>query len=645
MRSSTPTPDGADVAIPSPLTDRRIALWTVALVAGLVFANSLGNRFAYDDQHIVVTNESIQSLQTLPGAIVRPYWPGDYGRNLGLWRPATTAVLGLEYVAGGGAPWVFHAFNVLAHVAATVLVLLLLAELMPLAAAFIGTLVFAVHPIHVEAVANVIGVAEIVSSVALLLACLLHLRGGATTGWGRALGIGALYALGFGAKESAVTLPGLLFLLDCATGDLGFRALPGYVGRRWKAYVVMAIVAGALLTARFAILGSIANPLGPLGGDLLKEVPRIWTLGEVWTHYVRLWVFPLDLSSDYSPAVIPISVSWHATNALGVLLALGVLATSLWAWRKPELAADRSSARVAAFGVVWFIIAISPVSNTVFLSGVLLAERTFYLPSVGLAAATGWLVVRLARERPRVAWGALALAIAASGVRTWTRTPTWYDSNTVMATLIDEVPYSGRAQWALGDIRLVRGQVSDGLRSYRAAIDLLGTHYQLLTEMADMLLKAELYRPAEALLVAAAENDPQYPLAHGLLALIRSEHGDAPATERYARASLERWEDDPTRYYLLAWALAAQGRFDEAAAANAKGLEQGDVRMWQRDMYRAYVLRSEGDSIGAAAAVDAASSGVATTPGRAALDSVRVSEFGLAPRFGPPDSGAVGGNR
>jgi hypothetical protein len=58
-------------------------------------------------------------------------------------------------------------------------------------------------------------------------------------------------------------------------------------------------------------------------------------------------------------------------------------------------------ARIAGFGAGWFLLAISPVSNVFFVSGVLLAERTLYLPSVGLAAVTGWLFLRLARQRPR----------------------------------------------------------------------------------------------------------------------------------------------------------------------------------------------------------------------------------------------------
>lgn len=628
-----------------PLGDRRVAVAVVAVVATLVFANSLPNRFAYDDQHIILVNQDIHSLATLPGALVRPYWPGDYGRELGLWRPVTTALLGVQYVIGGGAPWLFHTVNVLAHASASVLAFLLLLELIPYAAALAAGLLFAVHPVHVEAVANVIGIAEIVSAVALLAACLVHVRSGDRSGWRSALAIGALYLVGFGAKESAVTLPGLVFLLDAARGRLGFSDVPAYLRARWRAYLVMALVAAAMLAARLQILGSIAHPFAPIGADLLTEIPRIWTLGEIWTHYVRLWVFPLDLSSDYSPDVLPVSTSWHATNTLGAVLVLVLLVATWVAWRRPALTPERASARAAGFGALWFMVAISPVSNTLFLSGVLLAERTLYLPSVGLAAATGWLVVRLYRDRPKVVPILFAVALAAAALRSWTRSPTWYDNPTMLATLIEEHPQSGRSQWILGDALLRQGRTSEALRSYRFAIGILGTHYQLLTEISKQLLEFGHYDVAESLLVFAVENNPEFPLGWGLLALIRAENGDAIATERYARASLERWPNDPTRRHLLTWALSAQGRSDEARDEHARALGQGIVRIWPHYVHEAYEAQARGDSASVGAALDSAAMYVTTELGRGTLDSIRSVDFTAFVEPIPADSADSGVRR
>lgn len=603
----------------------------MGVVAVAVYLNSLPNLFAYDDAHILPANEAIHSLETLPEALVRPYWPGDFGRELGLWRPVTTALFGVQWVVGGGSPLLFHAVNVLLHAAASLLVLAFLIRLMSLSAAFAGGLVFAVHPVHVEAVANVIGFSEIFSTVCVVGALILHLRGGERSSWRTALLIGLLYFLGFGAKESAVTLPGVVFLLDAARRRIAFGDLPAYLADRWRVYLVMLVVALGLLTARFFVLGSIADPFAPLGASLLKELPRIWTLGEVWLHYVRLWVFPLDLSSDYSPGVIPISFGWNVENVVGVSLSLFILLLAWVAWRRPALREGVDTARTAAFGVVWFIVTISPTSNTLFLSGILLAERAFYLPSVGLAAATGWLVVRLAQDRKRVAWVGLTLMVLAGSVRVWIRNPTWKDTPTVMETLIRDYPHSGRSQWILGDQFLLAGRTEQALVSYRAAINLLGTHYALLTEIAKRLMGANNHLAAEGLLEISIHERPEFPLAYSLLALVRAEYGDAEGTERWARQSLELYSEDATRWHLLAWALAAQGRMDEAAEARATAEGLGRALFWQSHLYQAYERWEAGDSAGAYQALDSASVWVASDLGRSTLDSVKVADFGLEP--------------
>jgi tetratricopeptide (TPR) repeat protein len=215
----------------------------------------------------------------------------------------------------------------------------------------------------------------------------------------------------------------------------------------------------------------------------------------------------------------------------------------------------------------------------------------------------------------------------------------------MLSKMIEDYPQSGRSQWILGDAFLSLGRVSDGLRSYRLAINILGPHYQLITEISKQLLEIERYRSAEGLLKYASSNSPEFPLAFSLLAGIRADYGDADGTERYARQSLALEDLDPTRHHLLAWALAAQGRWEEARAARARGLEQGRAFFWQQFMYEAYIRREEGDTAGAYAALDSAWTGVATQIGRATLDSVRVSEFGLESLLDDDERASRDGNR
>jgi len=115
----------------SPFRSPRVAAVLAGALGVLIFLNSLANGFAFDDNPIIRDNEAIRSLQDIPEALVAPYWPGEHGQSLALWRPVVTGLYGLEWAFWDGIPVGFHLLNVLLHGGVTALVVLLLAELMP----------------------------------------------------------------------------------------------------------------------------------------------------------------------------------------------------------------------------------------------------------------------------------------------------------------------------------------------------------------------------------------------------------------------------------------------------------------------------------------------------------------------------------
>ncbi|MBW3533918.1 MAG: hypothetical protein KY453_01665 [Gemmatimonadetes bacterium] len=578
------------------------------LVAVLAFANSLANRFAYDDVHVIVENTALKSLETLPGLIFQPYWPGTFGSALGLWRPGMTAILGLQWAAWDGNPAMFHLVNVLAHAAATVLVVVLVARLSTVPVAFLAGIIFAVHPVHVEAVANVVGLADVLSAALVLAACILHLGAPAHRyGAIRLAGVAALFLAAFSVKESAVTLPAILFLLDAARGRMAPRDLPGYLRGRWHLYATLAAIAVAMLVLRHSVLGSIASALGPLGADRLEGgIPRIWTLAQIWAHYVRLLVLPLDLSPDYAPNVIPIALGWTLLAAVGALLMLGILVLALWAWRSPPLEEGRTTPRILAFGVVWFGIVISPVSNVFFLAGVLLAERTLYLPSVGAAFVGGWLLVSLYRRRRRVALLATTLVVLFMTVRTVQRNPTWRDNDILFGTMIAQYPQSGRSQWVLGDLFLQAGRLSESLRTYRIAVGILGGHYKLLAEMGQNLMNAGHHEAATRLLLKAWRDEPELAAAPVFLAISHHQRGMWPEAERFGRAAFAADPESEVMAHLLAGSLAQQGEIAEAAVWRQRTIALGEAEHWQQWISLAGLHLALEDSVRARAALDSA---------------------------------------
>ncbi|RMH11239.1 MAG: hypothetical protein D6701_15335 [Gemmatimonadetes bacterium] len=604
-----------------------VLVWALAIAAHL---NTLGNDFAYDDRPIIVENEGIHRLSDLPQALTEPYWPNEYGQELGLWRPVTTAVFGVLWAAVGENAVPFHILLVLLHGAVTALVLLVAAELIPLRWALAGAAIFAVHPVHVEAVANLVGMAEVLSSAAFLLACLVLLRRGVALGAAGLVAIWGLYAFAFLTKESAVTLPGVVLLLDAMRREWRVRDLGEYLRRRGVLYAGLAAVAVVVLWARVQVLGSVASPFGPLGATLIEhEVPRIWTVAGTWPHYLRLLFFPAELSADYSPAVVPILLGWGAQNVLGAVLVLLVLAGAWAAWRAgaPERrSSDPVTPRAVTFGVLWFVITISPVANVVFLSGVLLAERTLYLPSVGFVIAAAWGAAMLHRERPRAAVLGIAAALALMSARTLTRNETWRDNFTVFDTLLAEHPESGRAQWLLGDANFIVGNHPEAFQAYRAAISLLHGSYPLLVEVGRRLLIAGREEAAVAVLERAWKDEPERAIAPQVLAVIYQRQGRWEDAVRAARAADRVYQgSDAVTLHLLAQSLGRLGRWRESATERRRTIRAPGGDRWQQWYWLAGAEAAAGDTAAALAALDSARVRIPGSPWVRQIDSLALT--------------------
>ncbi|HUF30618.1 MAG TPA: hypothetical protein VMM77_08110, partial [Gemmatimonadaceae bacterium] len=142
---------------------QRVAPLLVVVVALLVYGNALQNGFVLDDGPVVLRNPLVHSIDGLWRAFTESYWPPP--SQGGQYRPLGTISFTLDWAISGGDPRWFHAVNVLWHAAAALLVWYVALQLLAPAAALVAALLFAVHPVHVEAVANLVGRLEPMAAV------------------------------------------------------------------------------------------------------------------------------------------------------------------------------------------------------------------------------------------------------------------------------------------------------------------------------------------------------------------------------------------------------------------------------------------------------------------------------------------------
>lgn len=447
---------------PKPRTPATVA-GGVALVAVATFALCLRNDLVYDDVHLLLMDDRIGS-------------PSQWGRYLtesynggvdNLYRPLVSFTYAVQWWLHGNRPAAFFAVNVALHAVASVLVARLVGD-WPVGrprrpwAGLLAGLIFAVHPVHAEVVATVVGRAESMCATFFLGALLL--ASGPLSGR-RAL---AVWACAIGAmlsKEQGLLLPAVLLLMLVAQGRANPSRQPD---RRGLVLLLMLICwtwAGYVLfresTLKFwwdrTTLDWVQQPL------VLAEGVDRWLMPlALLGRYVALFFWPARLSLDYGGSVI----GWQ-THAADAFLWIGIVAVVAWAaWLAWAIR------RRDAFAVVCLLSAAVTYglsSNLLTLIGTNFAERLVYLPS---AFATALLVRALTDALPaRAAVVVVALLSAAGAMRTVAYVRHFDDRLQAYRHAVETQPKSVRLRMLLASELVARGRLDEAAEVARRAVE------------------------------------------------------------------------------------------------------------------------------------------------------------------------------
>lgn len=451
---------------------RRFERWgaplALVVLAVLTVGNVIPNLFIRDDIGIILGNPLIRSWSGMWHAFGAAYWPPANSGEL--YRPLTIAWVTLQWQLGGGHEFLFRLVTVALYAVTALAVWGLLRRLAPPAAAWAGAAIFAVHPVHVEAAVEAVSQSEMFVTALLCWAVALHIDANAGRGETRRVSSAEslLFAVALFVKENALVLPALLIaadLLVTTDGD-GFRAR----WRRWRAhYGAMVVIAAVFWVTRGVVLGAASGtaPQEALTGGLIG---RTFTMAGVPAEWLRLFLWPAHLQDEWSLLEWTPTVAWSLRETLGVV-ALGSLAlATVLAWRpRPHL----------AFALVWMAIALGPVANILIPTGVIIAERTLFLPSVGVAIAVAALIAPYARgfgqrstPRERLGLALFAVVLALGMIRSALRCVDWRTPVIWAVRSLELAPISWRTHLTYATTLIAAGDTTDARDEVRASIRL-----------------------------------------------------------------------------------------------------------------------------------------------------------------------------
>ncbi|HVF39172.1 MAG TPA: hypothetical protein VM939_04670, partial [Gemmatimonadaceae bacterium] len=294
----------------------------VILLAILAASTGLMNGFALDDVHLIVENARLHSLGDAWRLFGQTYWPPEEGASL--YRPFTMLAFTLQWVAGNGSPLPFHIVNILLYAAGAFALYRLFLAVTDPDVALLGAALFAVHPLHVEATANVVGQAELWVAL-IIFASVSHYvraRRDGPLGLRSTALLSVLYFAACMFKEHAVVLPAL-FVAAELTVVRGSHGLMQRVRSLTPLLVVLLIVAVVFIGIRTAVVGELQA-----GGsnELFRDqsfITRLLTMLRVVIEWVRLFFWPAALSADYSSRRTEIATSFSLTMIPGILVIAG----------------------------------------------------------------------------------------------------------------------------------------------------------------------------------------------------------------------------------------------------------------------------------------------------------------------------------
>lgn len=421
------------------------ALLLFLAAAFVLFANTFGHPWIYDDFPVIVDNPDVRSWANF----LADGYPG---------RPLRELTYLLDHALFGLKPAGWRIQQIFWHGLNAFLLFALVRRLTAkTGVAILAGLLFLAHPLTVEVVANLSHRKDSLALAFILLTVHAWLQGVRSAGarrWGWLGAATALWGVALLAKENAVVVPALLLLLD---GTLVPRPQRLLLRTPWAACLV-----GAVLVA--AGIGYVVQSGGAAAyaRDAQFVLSKINVFGEFsagayllvllksWAFMLLRVVCPVDLAIEYSFSP-PTGLFDPWVLGMLLLIAAGVAAAVVAVRR----------ATPVAFGLGWFVLLFLPVANL--WPGIYFAaDRYLYAPLAGAAVIAAWLLGALAERWRPAAIGAAVVLVLACGVLTWRQNRVWSSDYALWSRAVAVSPDS---VYALNNLGVVYGRQKDWARA------------------------------------------------------------------------------------------------------------------------------------------------------------------------------------
>ncbi|MEM6469321.1 MAG: tetratricopeptide repeat protein [Planctomycetota bacterium] len=500
----------------------------LALCTTAVYFSATGHEFvSFDDREVVYENPYVLgglSLQNLKWAFTTSHFSN--------WMPLTWVSLQIDSTVWGTDAFGYHISNVLIHAINVVLVFLIFRRLgCHQAAATIGALFFAIHPLNVQPVCWIAERKGVLSSAFWLASVLCYVRYLRSEKKAAYLATGCFLVCSLLCKQAAIVFPVQALILSFLHDGTLCNPQRKLVLRR-----IYSAIPWAIICVCFAIVAFQAQASGgSIGtGDAYPLIQRITRVFTNSFEYILRFLFPVKLQFHYHnygefPSIFNIVVSLVVLTVLTVVVVRSRSALLLSSW-------------------LWFFVSIAPVSGIVQIAQNRIADRYMYVPMLGLIGCTLWIASRcFSRKRQPAIIAVTLLAVIFYGGIALSQITVWEDSITLYRHALDSDDRNPKANLNLGAELAEQGRFEEAIRYYRKALAVEPRNVRALANLGRVLSLMGEQRLAIPLLSQAVRQSPEFAMARCNLGI--------------ALVSAEEYEDAQEHFRLLVAEYPENGRY------------------------------------------------------------------------------------
>ncbi|NWY41423.1 TMTC4 protein, partial [Sylvia atricapilla] len=598
------------------------AKMVVALISFLCFANSYDGDFVFDDSEAIINNKDLRAETPLGDLWYHDFWGSKLSSNTShkSYRPLTVLTFRINYLfAGGFYPVGFHVINIILHCTISVLMVdvfsILLGGLqfsnkgrrLNLApkSSLLAALLFAVHPVHTECVAGIVGRADLLCALFFLLSFLGYCKAFRENKEGHTFSVFwvlvsvVLGAIAMLCKEQGITILGLNAVFDALVINkinlLEFirkllykdKALEnaGLLRKGLLFRITLLMCGGAgILYIRWRIMGTgppafteVDNPASFADSLFVRAIN--------YNYYYSLnaWLLlcPWWLCFDWSMGCIPLikSVSDWRIIALAALwfCLIGLICQAL-------CSEDSHKRRILTLGLGFLIIPFLPASNLFFRVGFVVAERVIYLPSIGYCILFTYgfsLLSKQAKKKKILAVAVLGILLI-NVMRCALRSSQWRSEEQLFRSALSVCPLNAKVHYNVGKNLADKGNQSAAIKYYREAVRLNPKYVHAMNNLGNILKERNELHEAEELLSLAVQIQPDFAAAWMNLGIVQNSLRRFEEAEQSYWTAIKHRKKYPDCYYNLGRLYADLNRHIDALNAwrNATVLKPEHSLAW-----------------------------------------------------------------